>query len=257
VFSVSLAPLLPCIHVYMEIYNCWSWALLWANQFVSTAFGRNIMELWTRYVSFQPWHLLVAGASHGHYNTCKYENHVNEALWLYLWLYSFSDQDRIVLLFPVGPWGNGKVSPKDVEDAVELLRKGMELTGWCLDMPMVARACLDACPSLQHKTAYTHYIYIYICCVVSINHLNMCYLFISLLMLFISLNRFFPLNLVFSMVFFAIPSPPQRGLWAPSVTCWGNIRRCTKCFNPSWRMTRCCDMLTDEPRFADVAVLCL
>lgn len=28
--------------------------------------------------------------------------------------------------------GNGKVSPKDVEDAVELLRKGMELTGWPL-----------------------------------------------------------------------------------------------------------------------------
>ena len=93
----------PYFHAYMYTwrYNCWSWALLWANQSVSTAFGRSIMELWTRYVSFQPWHLLVAGASHGHYNTCKYENHVNEALWLYLWLYSFSDQDRIVLLFPV------------------------------------------------------------------------------------------------------------------------------------------------------------
>ena len=38
---------------------------------------------------------------------------------------------------------------------MELLRKGMELTGWCLDMPMVARACLDAGPTSQQKTAYT------------------------------------------------------------------------------------------------------
>ena len=165
VFSVFFGTL-TSMHIYMETYNCWSWDLLWANQSVSTAFGRHHGTL----NSFQPWHLLVAGASHGHsYNTCKYEKHVDEALWLYLWLYylySFSDQDRVVLFFPVGPWGNGKVSPKDVEDAVELLRKGMELTGWCLDMPMVARASLDACPSLQHKTAYTDYIYILylLCC---------------------------------------------------------------------------------------------
>ena len=163
----------------------------------------------------------------------------------------------------VGPWGNGKVSPKDVEDAVELLRKGMELTGWCLDMPMVARACLDACPSLQHKTAYTHYILIYIhiyiymcvCCVVSINHLNMCYLFINLLMLFISLSRFLPLNLAFSMVF--SPSPLSEASehlpWPAGATSKDVPSAST--LRGGWRGAATC--YTDEPRFAEVAVLCL